>query len=1155
MSTPTVNLSTEPTDQSQQQPPPARVTSKLRSQLEGGVVATTDTAAFQAPRRVISDLDKLRSISKIKQQQQNSDRGGVAARTPSGLSQPASPTASSGGGSNAPPRSPTGAARGAFANRRVSELKKSSPSQLREPIAAASDDKTSFHLMTTEQLGIALDLGSDALAGGLTTEQVHERRAKYGINALTPPERITLFERFMKNLFSPFSVIMQVAGVLCFIIVGINSSTGFLDVQTLALAIVLFGVAILTSVFQTTQEAQADNLVEALHALTAEKAWVFRDKKLVQVSAEDLVPGDRVKVQLGDKVPADMRVLSSEELKVNNASLTGEDQDILLGSAAGHHDIFEAKNLAWSGCNFTCGNGEGIVFATGDNTRFGQIAHTATESVPPDTLMRREVKRLVIIMSILGAIIGVSFLCASLGTGQPWQSAVIILIGLFVANIPEGLLPQITIALTITARRMVERQVIVSNLEIIETLGAVSVICSDKTGTLTMNRMSVSHLMYDNSVVITPVTPVLPGDDFQMFDRSKSKSSEHLLRVIASCTDAVFTERDDGGSGQGCMAWHVKGDASETGLIRFVQRHEDLDGLREQHRRLCVIPFHSSRKWMATVNADNANPGRQFVNVKGAAERVLARCSSLLLDGEEVPLTSDLQDDCTVAIKEFASRGERVLGFATASLNQPSDFKFSADGENANFPLQDLTLVGFISLSDPPRPSVAPAVDACRVAGIQVIMVTGDHPDTAVAIAKSLGLITLPAMGQTSNKSDPRNHSMVVQGSEIPQMSQTDWDLVLACGECIFARTQPEQKQQLVKQLQRKGLVVAMTGDGVNDSPALKTANVGVAMGSGTSVAKEAAQITIADDDFGSIVAGIREGRTIFENLKKAVTYIITHLSPEIIPYVFSFAFGLPLAIETIVILLIDLGTDMLPGISIAYEEPEPRIMQIPPRSVDSHLIVPRMLVIGYLVFGLLETFFCYYAFVFAFYEMKYDLNMILFLPATYRNEYSDLTDSDADAFRQLCSKNTYYQSHHPLRLANGTRVSPCDVSNSTAGMTDFMHDFSTSVSKAQGAYFITLSVMQFANVIVRRQQTMSTFSPNQFFNWRLFASIVFSTGYAVFFVYVPVVNNAFFLDQTTSASACSALWGGVVIILLDEIRKVMCRVWPDGFVARWTIF
>jgi sodium/potassium-transporting ATPase subunit alpha len=373
---------------------------------------------------------------------------------------PTDDTVSAGMEALMPPRSPTGATRGAFANRRVSELSKrdselkrttSKQSQEQGPneptiIDAEIDLKTAWHLMSTTQIKSQLELPEGALEYGLPTAEVAGRIQKYGRNVLTPPKKITILQRFLKNMFAPFSVIMQVAGVMCFIIVGINSET-FFDVQTLALAVVLFGVAINTSIFQTTQEAQADNLVEALHALTAEKAWVFRDQKLVELDAAELVPGDRVQVQLGEKVPADIRILSCDELKVNCASLTGEDADVLLNPAAQHRDLHEAKNLAWSGCNFTSGGGVGVVFATGDNTRFGQIAHNATESVPPDTLMRREVKRLVIVMSILGATIAIAFLCASLGIGQTWQMAIILLIGLVVVNIPEGVLPQITIAL------------------------------------------------------------------------------------------------------------------------------------------------------------------------------------------------------------------------------------------------------------------------------------------------------------------------------------------------------------------------------------------------------------------------------------------------------------------------------------------------------------------------------------------------------------------------------------------------------------------------------------------------------------------------------------------------------------------------------------
>jgi sodium/potassium-transporting ATPase subunit alpha len=1054
-----------------------------------------------------------------------------------------------------PPRSPKGTIRvhggAVLVNKKVSELKRK-PSKVaaNEPIQEVDTTKPTWHVMSNAEFCNALEIPDSVLEVGLTSEQAKQRQVKYGLNLLTPPATISALQRFLKNLFAPFSLIMQGAGVLCFIIVGINS-INFLDVQTLSLAIVLFGVAILTSAFQTSREMVADNLMDALHALTAENAWVYRDGKLVFLDAAQIVPGDLLKIQQGEKVPADLRIMEADELKVNNAPLTGEDADITLKPVPMHHLLYEAKNLAWSGCNFTMGTGKGMVFQIGDRTRFGEIASAATEEVPPETTMRREVKRLVLVMSFLGTVISISFLCAALGKGQSWQAAIIIMIGLFVANIPEGLLPQITIALTITAKRMVDRQVVVSSLEIIETLGAVSVICSDKTGTLTMNQMTVSHIMFDNAVHITPTTPLLANDDFEQFTRGGSKSTEILLRTMSACSDAFFLSKDDGGSGKGCMKWPVKGDASETGFIRFVQQQVDLEQVRSENPRLTVIPFHSSRKWMATVNGTNS-PTVHNVHLKGAAERVLARCTWILIDGQEHALTPDMVDDCTLVIKELASRGERVLGFATTQITNPADFKYQAEGEDANFPLKKLTLVGFVSLSDPPRPSVRPAIDACRVAGIQVIMVTGDHPDTAQAIARSLGLITLPNVGTDP---DPKKCSAVVEGSEIPKMSQADWDLVLSCGECVFARTQPEQKQELVHQLQRKKLVVAMTGDGVNDAPALKAANVGVAMGSGTSVAKEAAQLTILDDDFGSIVVGIREGRTIFENLKKSVVYITTHLSAEIVPYVFAFAFGLPLAMETIVIMLVDLGTDMMPGIAIAYEEPERRVMSLPPRALDAHMIAPRMLVMGYFFIGMLQTFFCYYAFVFVFYEYGYNLDMITFLPPTYRDSYKDLSMADQKDFTNMCRKNTWYTGRNPIHTnVNGTIIKslPCD---SPQGMSDFMDSFTTTLGKAQAAYFMTLSIMQFAHVVVRRQQTMSTFDPTQVINWQMIGAIAFSACFAVFFAYVPTVNNAFFMSAPSPAACSSAVWGAAVIILLDELRKWFCRNWPDGYVARWTLY
>jgi len=444
-----------------------------------------------------------------------------------------------------------------------------------------------------------------------------------------------------------------------------------------------------------------------------------------------------------------------------------------------------------------------------------------------------------------------------------------------------------------------------------------------------------------------------------------------------------------------------------------------------------------------------------------------------------------------------------------------------------------------MALVDPPRPTVKGAIADCHKAGIHVIMVTGDHPVTALAISRALGLITLPTLEEAGENAVPDKCAAMVTGENMLHFNQEDWDRVLSCREHVFARTQPEQKQQLVWRLNERGHIVAMTGDGVNDAPALKAANVGVAVGSGTTVAKEAAQIVITDDDFNSIVVGVREGRQIFDNLKKAVTYIITHLCPETIPYVLNFAAGIPLALETIVIILIDLGTDMLPGIALAYEVAEDRVMEIPPRSADDHLIAPRMIVLGYLYMGLLETFFAYWGFYFTFYHYGFTFQSTVGADVGYRDHWRDLDDKHQAQYRGMCQNNMKYQH-------------PCVTDDD---MESFMVHMNKVVSSAQAAYFITLACMQFANAMCRRNQTMSIFSPHQHINWMMIWAIALSTAFMVIMVYVPGLDTAFYLEPVRSELACSALWGIIVIIGLEELRKFFVRLNPDGIVARYTIY
>jgi sodium/potassium-transporting ATPase subunit alpha len=803
-----------------------------------------------------------------------------------------------------------------------------------------------WHLLQEGELFYTL---KTSLAG-LSSGEHAKRLAKYGPNCITPPKQTHWFVKFCYNLIGGFQLMMWFGAVLCFIVYGLTNAT---DVQTLALGIVLIVVVVVTTVFQSYQEGKSDKVMAALKALSPSTVYVIRDGQIAEVNAETLVPGDVVKVTGGEKVPADVRVLSSSDLKVNNASLTGENVDIKLGVEANHQTLYEAKNVARSGCNFTSGNAVCVVFSTGDHTFFGQIASSMTSTARPDTLMKHEIHRLINIMAIVAFTLGIAFFILALFNGYTWIEAVIFMIGIVVANVPEGLLPQMTVALTLTAQRMLSLGVLVSNLEIIETLGAVDVICSDKTGTLTCNRMSASHIVYDKEVHVTPITPIMDGDEFMPF-LTQNESFQALQRIATLNTDAIFIVSPENDK-KDVLAKETKGDASESAIIKFVEPLRSISEYRASCQRVFSIPFNSSNKWMLAVHEQEDPSAPLILMVKGAPERVMNMCSFVLTDNGRTkqPMTPEVRQEMEDINELLARRGERVLAFAHLELNR-TDFPpgYVFDQELNNFPTTGLVLVGFMSLIDPPRMTVKPAIEQCNTAGIKVFMVTGDHPITAHAIAKSLNLITAPTATELAFDGlpvpDDYHEAIVVHGTEMLTFTPEDWTRVLRHKQIVFARTMPQQKQDIVRELNKLGNVVAMTGDGVNDAPALKAANVGIAMGSGATVAKEAGQIVLLNDDFGAIVDGIREGRLIFENLKKCIAYVLSSNVPEIVPFLLFIALKIPLGIETICILLIDLGTDLAPAVSLAYEEPEDAIMKMPPRNEHDHMVGPQMMMIAY---------------------------------------------------------------------------------------------------------------------------------------------------------------------------------------------------------------
>uniref|UniRef100_A0A8C3J6S9 ATPase Na+/K+ transporting subunit alpha 2 n=1 Tax=Calidris pygmaea TaxID=425635 RepID=A0A8C3J6S9_9CHAR len=675
----------------------------------------------------------------------------------------------------------------------------------------------------------------------------------------------------------------------------------------LYLGVVLAAVVIVTGCFSYYQEAKSSKIMDSFKNMVPQQALVIREGEKIQINAENVVVGDLVEVKGGDRVPADMRIISSHGCKVDNSSLTGESEPQTRSPEFTHENPLETRNICFFSTNCVEGTARGIVISTGDRTVMGRIASLASGLEVGRTPIAMEIEHFIRLITGVAVFLGLSFFILSLILGYTWLEAVIFLIGIIVANVPEGLLATVTVCLTLTAKRMARKNCLVKNLEAVETLGSTSTICSDKTGTLTQNRMTVAHMWFDNQIHEADTTEDQSGATFD----KRSPTWAALARIAGLCNRAVFKP------------------GQENISISKLSIHE-----REE------------------------DPQGYLLVMKGAPERILDRCSRILLQGQEVPLDQEMREAFQNAYLELGGLGERVLGFCHLYLPPekfPRGFRFDAD--EVNFPTSNLCFVGLMSMIDPPRAAVPDAVGKCRSAGIKVIMVTGDHPITAKAIAKGVGIIsegneTVEDIAARLNipvsQVNPREaKACVVHGSDLKDMTSEQLDEILKNHtEIVFARTSPQQKLIIVEGCQRQGAIVAVTGDGVNDSPALKKADIGIAMGiAGSDVSKQAADMILLDDNFASIVTGVEEGRLIFDNLKKSIAYTLTSNIPEITPFLLFIIANIPLPLGTVTILCIDLGTDMVPAISLAYEAAESDIMKRQPRNPRTDKLVNERLI------------------------------------------------------------------------------------------------------------------------------------------------------------------------------------------------------------------
>jgi len=669
---------------------------------------------------------------------------------------------------------------------------------------------------------------------------------------------------------------------------------------------------------------------------------------------------------------------------------------------------------------------------------------------------------------------------------------------------------------------MASKNCLVKNLEAVETLGSTSTICSDKTGTLTQNRMTVSHMWYDNKIIDADTTEDQSGTT----NFKNDKGWQLLKRIAALCNRAEFKS---GLSDLPIMKREVNGDASEAALLKCVELAEgDILAYRANRKKVCEIPFNSTNKYQVSIHecSEEDVPGYLLV-MKGAPERILERCSTIFIDGEEQELTQDWKDKFNEAYLELGGLGERVLGFCDYKLDKdkfPEGFSF--DAEDTNFPLEGLRFVGLMSMIDPPRAAVPDAVCKCRSAGIKVIMVTGDHPITAKAIAKSVGIISegnetvddiAQRVGKPINEINPRDaKAAVVHGGELKDLDDDQLDdILLYHNEIVFARTSPQQKLIIVEGCQRMGAIVAVTGDGVNDSPALKKADIGVAMGiAGSDVSKQAADMILLDDNFASIVTGVEEGRLIFDNLKKSIAYTLTSNIPEISPFLLFILADIPLPLGTVTILCIDLGTDMLPAISMAYEEAESDIMKRQPRNPFSDKLVnERLISMAYGQIGMIQAsagFFVYFVI----------LAENGFLP---KDLFGIRKSWDSKAINDLQDSYGQEWTYHDRKILEFT----CHT-----------------------AFFVSIVIVQWADLIICKTRKLSVFQQGMN-NWMLNFGIFFETALAAFLSYTPGMDKGLRMYPLKINWWIPAIPFSILIFVYDETRKYILRHNPGGWVEQ----
>ncbi len=779
---------------------------------------------------------------------------------------------------------------------------------------------------------------------GLTTKEAKKRLREHGPNLLPEQKKQLLRQKLYIQLKNLFNLLLIIAAILSFI-AGITSK----DMTSINMGLAILGAVIISILFAIFQERRAERAVEAIKELVPRNTKVMREGQVGAVPVADIVPGDLLSLEEGDKVPADARVLESFELSVDNSTLTGESEAQPRTSdpkeGAPEKDLVNCTNMVFAGTTVSSGSGTAMVLSTGSDTQFGRAIALSQEVEEPMSPLQLELDRTAKINFALAIVVSFIFLIiARLVIGLNVADSLLFMIGVAVCLVPEGLQVTVTLALAVSSLAMSRRNVIVKRLSAVETLGSTSIICSDKTGTITEGQMTVRMVWMGGRTLRVTGEGYEPEGQVMLGDR-KLKASDlpdlsKFCMVAALANTATLVPPLDPRKSR----WTAVGDSTEAAiLVLSAKAGVNYKQANLEQPRVGMIPFGSARKMMSSIHKTRS--GDLIACVKGAPHEIVAHCTFAFWKDQRVPMTPELAAQMIGQIDAFARDAYRVLALAYHDL--PAGFdKYDHDSVE-----HDMTFLGLVAILDPPRPETAEAVRRGRSAGVRIVMLTGDHKLTAEAIAKQVGIIT-------------SSDHVVMTGDELSALSDKQLNKVLDAQEMVFARITPEQKLRVVRTLRAKGEVVAVTGDGVNDAPALLEADIGVSMGlSGTDVARESSDMVLMDDNFASIVNGIEEGRAVFDNLKKFIVYVYSHNWAELLTFIALVLFHTPLPLAVVQVLAIDLVMEIPPSLSLTVEPPEPGIMERKPRQRGSRLFdmgaLGRSAYIGVLI-GMAALFFCF---------------------------------------------------------------------------------------------------------------------------------------------------------------------------------------------------